>query len=73
MWDTVNAEAVFNNTGLHSLRPPAADFLTAASWRVHAFVGCVSALCGNIFRIHIDSRMLYADMANMLGIAMETS
>lgn len=55
----MNAEVVFNTPGLHFPRPPAADFLTAASWRVHASVGCVSARCGNIFRVQtIDSIML---------------
>lgn len=49
LWDAVNAEVVFNN----SLHPPAADFLTAASGRVHALVGCISAFCGNIFLVHV--------------------
>lgn len=35
LWDAVNAEVVFNNAELRSLRPPAGDFLTAAPSRGH--------------------------------------
>lgn len=61
----------FNNSALHSLHPPARDFLTAASLTQFSFGGLWEKcfVPGITFFRYVDSSMLKASVPN---IAMET-